>query len=130
MPERNERDPAMKRRFVLAFALGGLAVWALAGCQSKTAPETAPVPKAAPQADVVVLSKMVQGVAEKLSDEDRALADKQAKCPVTDQALGSMGEPIKMKVKGRIVFLCCEGCVPAIEKDPDKFLAKLDAAGK
>ncbi len=65
----------------------------------------------------------------KLSAEDRALAEKQRICPVSGGLLGSMGTPYKVTVKGRTVFLCCDGCEPDIKKDPDKFLAKLDSAG-
>ena len=61
----------------------------------------------------------------KLSDEDRAAALKQKTCPVSGQLLGAMGTPVKVTVKGKEVFLCCPGCKPAIEKDPDKYLAKL-----
>jgi hypothetical protein len=32
-------------------------------------------------------------------------------CPVTGEALGSMGEPIKVKVGQQIAFLCCKGCL-------------------
>lgn len=63
----------------------------------------------------------------KLSAEDQALADKQKNCPVGGEALGSMGTPVKVMVGDRAVFLCCEGCREAIEKDPEKYLAKLDA---
>ena len=61
----------------------------------------------------------------KLSPADRAAAEKQKICPVTGQLLGSMGRPLKVTVKGRDVFLCCQGCVATIRKDPDKYLAKL-----
>lgn len=60
-----------------------------------------------------------------LSPEDRAAAEKQKVCPVTDEPLGSMGKPVKVTVKDRDVYLCCEGCRETIEGDPDKFLAKL-----
>jgi len=61
----------------------------------------------------------------KLSKADRAAAEKQKKCPVTDALLGSMGTPIKLSVQGRDVFICCEGCEQDIKDDPAKFLAKL-----
>jgi uncharacterized protein YceK len=63
--------------------------------------------------------------AQVLTAEDRAAAEKQRICPVTDQLLGSMGDPYKLEVKNRTVFLCCEGCVVAIRQNPDKYLAKL-----
>ena len=40
----------------------------------------------------------------------------------------SVGEGVDtVKVGDRAVFLCCEGCREAVEKDPEKYLAKLDA---
>jgi len=49
---------------------------------------------------------------EPLSEKDRALAEAQVICPVTEVRLGSMGmgTPIKLEVEGRTVFICCEGC--------------------
>ncbi len=61
----------------------------------------------------------------KLSAEDRALAEKQKICPVTEDDLGKMGKPIKLEIKGQSVFICCKGCQKDFEADPDKFLAKL-----
>ena len=37
-----------------------------------------------------------------------------------------MGEPVKVVVKERTVFLCCDGCTKKLLADPDKYLAKLD----
>jgi hypothetical protein len=73
-------------------------------------------------------SKPVPGDLAGLSPADRPLAVAQGTCPVTGKRLGSMGTPPKVAVKGRTVFLCCEGCEGAIEASPDKFLAKLKAA--
>tara|TARA_R110002072_G_scaffold282553_1_gene445535 strand:+ start:5905 stop:6633 length:729 start_codon:yes stop_codon:yes gene_type:complete len=46
-----------------------------------------------------------------LSESDQRLAMKQRTCPVTGDLLGSMGKPIKVNVNGRMVFVCCQGCV-------------------
>jgi len=62
----------------------------------------------------------------KLSPADRAAAEKQKICPVSKQPLGSMGVPYKLEVKGRTVFLCCQGCEGEIKSDPDKYFAELD----
>jgi YHS domain-containing protein len=62
-----------------------------------------------------------------LSPADRAAAKKQGSCPVTGEKLGSMGTPHKATVKGRTVFLCCDGCESRLKKDPDKYLAQLDS---
>jgi Cu(I)/Ag(I) efflux system membrane fusion protein len=61
-----------------------------------------------------------------LSAEDRVLADEQKVCPVTGQALGSMGTPPVLTVEGRRVFLCCKACEPKLRKEPGKYLKKLE----
>ncbi len=65
-----------------------------------------------------------------LPEDERTVAMAQKICPVGGGPLGSMGMPFKVTVKGRDVYLCCEGCKGSIEGDPDKYLAKLDEAAK
>ena len=56
----------------------------------------------------------------KLSPEDRALAEKQKTCPISDEPLGSMGVPIKTKIDGKDVFVCCKGCLDELKKKDEK----------
>ena len=50
-------------------------------------------------------------------------------CLVSGDAFGGeMGEPINKVYQNRLVRFCCKMCQPDFEKDPAKFLAKLDAA--
>jgi len=49
-------------------------------------------------------------------------------CPVSGEALGSMGEPIALTVEGRQVKLCCKGCVKRMKAEPAKYLEKVDEA--
>lgn len=66
---------------------------------------------------------------EQLPEADRQLALAQRICPATGAALGSMGVPIKITLRGQTVFLCCKGCVGKAERSPDEMLRKLaDAA--
>lgn len=56
-------------------------------------------------------------------------------CVVSGEDLYSMGDPITYwhKVDGqpdRMVMFCCDRCQSRFKSDPDKFLAKLDAATK
>jgi hypothetical protein len=62
----------------------------------------------------------------KLSPEDREAAIAQKMCPVSDQALGSMGTPIKVTVEDRDVFVCCQGCVDELRTKFDEYVAKLE----
>ena len=53
------------------------------------------------------------------------------KCIVTgDQLGGDMGAPIEIKYNGRLVRLCCKGCVKKFNKEPEKYIKILDAAAK
>lgn len=67
----------------------------------------------------------IQASFASLSAEDRALAEKQQTCPVSDERLGLMDTPIKVTVNGHDVFICCPGCKEALEENPDEYLAKL-----
>jgi hypothetical protein len=115
---------------VLALAL-------LAGCTGQNQPGTKANPPAArepaaPDSQKSAQAKSSEGTVPEglmeLSAEDRALAEKQRVCPVTGELLGSMGKPVKVTVKGQTVFLCCPGCEDSINKEPDKYLAKLKPA--
>jgi YHS domain-containing protein len=127
---------------VIAF-VSGLGVL-LAGCSqpgSKSSPKADPPSSASPQKPAETpkaaepkqadagAKALPEGLAE-LPEADRALAQKQKVCPVSGEPLGSMGKPVKVEIKGRTVFLCCGGCEADLKKDPDKYLAKLDAAGQ
>ncbi len=48
---------------------------------------------------------------ERQTASDKIHASAQAICPVTGKELGSMGEPVKVKVGEEVAFLCCKGCV-------------------
>ena len=109
---------------VLAFAVS------LSGCADQS---DSPDPKPAKQDSAADHADHDHGgehaeiakALSKLSAADRAAAEKQKICPVTGELLGSMGTPRKITVKGRDVFLCCQGCEATFKKDPDKYLAKL-----
>jgi YHS domain-containing protein len=101
--------------FLSALSLLGLAVW-LGGCSHEGGP--APAPPAASQPDPS------EGL-KQLDEADRQLAEKQKFCPVSGELLGSMGKPYKTTVKGRTVFLCCDGCLAEMNAHPDKYLKKL-----
>ncbi len=47
-------------------------------------------------------------------------------CVVSDEKLGSMGKSYIHKHEGREVQFCCKACLKDFNKDPKKFLKKLD----
>ncbi len=71
-------------------------------------------------------SEEVLAALSNLAASDRALAEQQLVCPVTDSPLGSMGTPLKVGVEGRTVFICCAGCEQRLIDNPSTYIAKLD----
>ncbi len=55
---------------------------------------------------------------------DQAAIEAQGKCPVSGNALGRMGVPVKLTVGGQSLFVCCKGCVAKVQAKPDYYLAK------
>lgn len=60
-----------------------------------------------------------------LPAEEQVAALQQAKCPVSDEALGSMGTPIKVTAEGKTFYICCKGCTKEVEANPKEVVAKL-----
>lgn len=51
-------------------------------------------------------------------------------CVVTDEKLGSMGEPYVIEHEGQQVKFCCKACEKDFKKDAKKYLAKIEEAAK
>ena len=98
------------------------------GCSKEPAnPPVAVEEEVVEEMDVPALdSKDVTEAMAALGEADRTAALAQKVCPVSDEALGSMGTPIKVKVGDREVFICCESCRDGLLAEPEKYLAKLD----
>jgi hypothetical protein len=67
-------------------------------------------------------------VTDQLTDEDKKRAAAQGTCPVSDESIGDHGKVIKVVIKDKSVFVCCDECVPKLKAEPDKYLAKLKPA--
>jgi len=59
------------------------------------------------------------------SQPTRSRTTAQSVCPVTGEKLGSMGPPIPLTVMGRTVYVCCEGCVNTLRRNPEKYLSTM-----
>lgn len=47
-------------------------------------------------------------------------------CIVSDEKLGDMGEPFVFVHEGQEIKLCCKSCKKKFDKDPAKYLKKLE----
>ena len=50
------------------------------------------------------------------------------KCIVSDEKLGEMGKPFVFDYKGQEIKLCCKNCKKDFDKDPAKYMKKLEEA--
>ncbi len=114
----------------ILLSAGLIAATFVAGCSKPAAaPHKMSKTEATMSPEDAESASISKAIAE-LPEAERAVALAQKTCPVGDSPLGSMGMPFKVTVKGRDVYLCCEGCKDSLEKDPDKYLAKIDAQAK
>ncbi len=68
----------------------------------------------------------LKAVFARMPEEDRKLVEAQQFCPIlSDNKLGSMGEPVKLMVDGQPVFVCCAGCKKGVLDHPQETLAKV-----
>jgi hypothetical protein len=124
----------MQRKFAVHLIMPAVVAAALSGCGGggggeNPAKETVRGSSAADATAATDAGKAADdrpGLKE-LGEADRRLAEQQKVCPVSGELLGSMGKPYKMTVKGHDVFLCCDGCKDAVDKDPDGILKKVAA---
>jgi YHS domain-containing protein len=54
--------------------------------------------------------------------------DQLTTCPVSGEKLGEMGKPNVFVYQGQEVKLCCSGCKKDFDKDPAKYLKKIQDA--
>ena len=84
------------------MAVTGAALLALAGLAARADDTTKPTPK----------------------------PDKMTNCPVSGDKLGEMGKPFVFEYQGHEVKLCCPDCKKDFDKNPAKYMKKIEAADK
>jgi hypothetical protein len=67
---------------------------------------------------------------DKSAHEDELMIAAQKTCPISGEALGEMGAPVKTKIGDQTVFLCCKACVgkEISQENRQKLTANLIAA--
>lgn len=56
----------------------------------------------------------------------KAAAKTQTQCPVMG---GAINKKIFVDAEGKRIYLCCNGCIDSVKKEPGKYIAKLEAEG-
>lgn len=74
--------------------------------------------------DRVAAAAEIEASLAAMEPQDRDAAKAQGFCPVmTESALGTMGQPVKVDVAGEAVFVCCKGCGKKAQANAEKTLA-------
>ncbi len=53
-------------------------------------------------------------------------ADNQSKCPIMG---GKVDPKVYTDYKGTRIYFCCKGCLEEFNKDPEKYLKKMESEG-
>jgi hypothetical protein len=77
---------------------------------------------------VLIGSFIVFAVPSRGDEEKKADEYPLTTCVVSGESLGEMGDAYSYHHGDREVRFCCKKCVKDFLKDPDKYLAKIDAA--
>ena len=72
-------------------------------------------------------AKTAEIISAKATAADARAVAAQKTCPVSKEALDSMGGPLKVTRGDRSVFLCCKSCLKDLRADPDKYLGVVTA---
>jgi hypothetical protein len=79
---------------------------------------------------VVVGGMMLAGVAMAEDSTAKAAEPKVAKVQTTCPVMGgAIDKALYVDHDGKRIYVCCKGCIGAIQKDPAKFIKKLEAEG-
>lgn len=72
------------------------------------------------------VAEKVAASLNKLSPEDKKLAQAQRFCPILNDPLGFMGAPVKLTLDGKPLFVCCKDCIAKANIDPGKTFARVE----
>ena len=88
------------------------------------------IPSKLTAADGAMPSCCGVAAAQPMADEATAKPDLLGTCPVSGDKLGEMGKPFTFTYKDQEVKLCCKSCKKDFDKDPKKFIKKIEKAEK
>ena len=102
---------------LLTATLSALLLGALASSFQDAKPAVAEVKKVEKDASALIIAEQLPSYPI-------------TECVISGEPLDAMGEPIDMVHEGRLVRLCCKGCVKGFKKNPADALAKIDEGVK
>lgn len=77
---------------------------------------------------ITLLAAPLAGAAAEATKETKAKPYPLTTCVVSDEKLGEMGEAYVFTHEGQEIKLCCKSCLKDFNKNPKKYLGKLNTA--
>jgi YHS domain-containing protein len=75
---------------------------------------------------IAFLAGPAAGLAADAKAKEKAKPYPLKTCLVSDEALGEMGQPYTFVHEGQEIKLCCKSCLKDFNKNPKKYLKKLE----
>jgi YHS domain-containing protein len=75
---------------------------------------------------IAAVEKEPQKYIDKLEANSVTVARVQTTCPVMG---GKVNKNLYVDHDGKRIYVCCQGCIGALQKDPGKYIKKLEDAG-
>ena len=116
---------AMKKVLLIVSAIAASSALAIALNSSTDTAETA-APKAAPATKGCCMAGTMSAPTAADPAKPKSKPYPLDVCIVSDEKLGSMGDPVVFDHKGQEIKLCCKACRKKFDKDPATFLKKLE----
>ena len=66
------------------------------------------------------------GEAQQAVQEQVQTQGNQTTCPVMG---GEISKSLYVDANGKRIYVCCQGCIEEVRKDPEKYITKLEADG-
>ena len=79
---------------------------------------------------VVLLTGLVAGVMSARAEDQKPKSYPLDKCIVSDEKLGEHGKAYVFTHEGQEIKLCCKDCLKDFNKEPAKYLKKIEDAQK
>jgi len=114
----------VKKQIIVAGTVAMLALGLLlSGCGEKQAQQ-----QAAPASQAQPAPQAAQTQPQAQPAQQAAQAYPIDWCVVAGEKRGEMGPAVEYNYNGRAIKFCCKNCVKIFEKEPARYLAKLDSA--
>ena len=108
----------MRKWMTIRVGFAAVVVLVMAGCSAEQKPQQTPAAKTGDSSTSAASVPTGKANAEYPIDW----------CVVSGEKLGEMGPAVAYMYQGRTIKFCCKACIRDFEREPARYLARLDSA--